>query len=141
MSTEARRRGRQTKLTADREKAICANLQLGIPLCYAAEAEGVADRTVREWVERGNAGEEPYARFAAALTRAKALAVKNLVIRSLSGGKGSSNAEFHLSRRFREHYGSTRDDDGGKQEMRIVVEGGLPARPVPSADSNAPDAP
>jgi hypothetical protein len=88
----------KTEVESALAKAICDNLELAMPLRPAAEAEGVPDATVREWVEK-------FPAFAAQVTRARARAMKNLVVRSLGGGKGSSNSEFHLERRFRQDYG------------------------------------
>jgi hypothetical protein len=99
------KRGRPTRLTAAVQAAICANLELALPLKLAAEAEGIPEMTVHHWIESGKEGREPYAAFSEAVTRAKAKAAKNLVVRSLAGGKGSANANFHLERRFREDYG------------------------------------
>lgn len=102
-------------------KAICDNLELAIPLRPAAEAEGVPDATVRDWVEKIPA-------FAAQVTRARATALKNLVVRSLGGGTGSSNAEFHLERRFRQDYGPVQkivldtDDDLTDDERAAQTE-------------------
>lgn len=78
-----------------------------MPLNHAAEANGVGERTVHEWIERGRDGEEPYAAFSASLTRAKSVAVKNLHVRALAGGKGSNTATWFLERRFRGDYGPT----------------------------------
>lgn len=88
----------KTEVDPDLAKLICDNLELAMPLRPAAEAEGVPDTTVRDWVEK-------YPEFAAQVTRARARAMKNLVVRSLGGGKGSKNSEFHLERRFRQDYG------------------------------------
>lgn len=130
MPDEPRKRGgRPTTLTEDITKAICANLELALPMRIAAEAEGISEKTVEQWLEVGRKGREPYASFYRETTRAKSKAAKNLVVRSLAGGKGSSSANFHLERRFREFYGPPREDEGKKSEVRIVVEGGLPRRP------------
>ncbi|MHB8565106.1 MAG: terminase small subunit-like protein [Acidiferrobacteraceae bacterium] len=122
---EPRKRGRPpgpVKLAVDPEiaKRICDNLELGMPLRPSAECEGVPDTTVRGWVTA-------FPDFAAQVTRARAQGMKGLVIRSLKGGKGSSNAEFHLQRRYREDYGPPKGDLE-QHKVEIVVHGGLPKR-------------
>jgi hypothetical protein len=79
-------------------KAICDNLEIGMPINGAAEAEGVHRNTVHTWMER-------FPKFAQQVTRAKATGMKNLAVKSLAGGKGSSMAAWHLERRYREDYG------------------------------------
>ena len=104
--TRARARGgKPTLLTPDVEKAICADLRLALPDKYAAEANGIASATYYEWLAKGETGEEPYAAFYAAVTRARAQAACNLTRKALAGGKGASHATWLLERRFREFYG------------------------------------
>lgn len=113
-------------------KAICENLELGMPLRPSAEAEGVPDTTVRRWVAE-------FPEFAAQVTRARAQAMKHFVVRSLGGGKGSSNAEFHLQRRFRDDYGApSHDRDVQPGEVHIIIEGGLPKFPQEPDANNTP---
>lgn len=102
------KRGRPRRLTPALQKAICLNLTLAMPLKLAAEAEGVAESTLYEWLERGNAGkegDEVFVAFSGAVTRAKAEGAKSLTARGLAGGKGSHAALWFLERRYREDYG------------------------------------
>lgn len=104
-------------------KAICENLELGMPLTLAAEAEGVARRTVYEWVEHIPA-------FAAQVTRARAIGARRLAAQALEGGKGSAMAGWMLERRYHDDYGPPRNaDKTAPSEVRIVIEGGLPKSP------------
>jgi hypothetical protein len=100
-----------------------------MPIKLAAEAEGISEDTIHDWIARGKKGEPKYEAFSRAVTRAKAIGAKNLVVRGLAGGKGSSAATWFLERRYRDHYGPPREDEGKKSEVTIVVEGGLPRRP------------
>ena len=100
-----------------------------MPLKLAAEDEGIPERTVYEWITQGNQGRQPWAAFAAAVTRAKAVGAKQLTVRGLAGGKGSAAAQWFLERRYRDDYGPPREDESKKSEVTIVVEGGLPRRP------------
>jgi len=101
----ANRRGRPTKLTDGLTEKICAHLGNGIAFKTALEAEGISERVGHDWLSKGEDGKEPYAVFSAALTQARARGEIFLHNRVLSGGKGSSNAQFVIERRFREHYG------------------------------------
>ena len=102
-------------------KAICDNLELGLPLDLAAEAEGVPRRTVRDWVEQ-------FREFSEQITRARALGEINLHRKALEGGPGSSQATWILERCFREHYGPP-SLEADKSEVKIKIVGGLPTRP------------
>lgn len=114
-------RNPKPEIDPDVAKAICDNLELGMPLSFAAEAEGVSRSTVYRWRDEFEA-------FAGMVTRATAMGVKVLTTHALSGGKGSSAASWFLERRFREEYGNNREDNDRKNEVRIIVEGGLPER-------------
>jgi hypothetical protein len=99
------RTGRPTKLTPAVRAAICRDLELAVPLKYAAEANGVPESTVYDWIARGESGTEPYADFAHAVTRSIARSVVKLTRKALAGGSGSSAAQWNLERRFRQYYG------------------------------------
>jgi hypothetical protein len=63
--------GTPEKLTLDVQRGICNQLELGVPDKWAAESEGISERTYYEWLEKGAKGIEPYAAFSAAVTRAR----------------------------------------------------------------------
>lgn len=103
-------------------QAICDNLEISMPLGAAAEAEGVARSTVYDWTEKDEG-------FARQVTRARAQGLKNLVKLALEGGKGSSAANWHLERRFREEFVPPKAEVEQRSEVKIVIEGGLPEFP------------
>ena len=118
--------GSGLKLTPDVEGEICKALEISVPLKYAAEAAGVPESTVYLWLERGKKGNEPYARFAGAVTRARAKAVKNLTTVALQGGKGSSAATWFLERRYRTDYGPIQKlEHSGPDGSPMKIEGGI----------------
>jgi transposase-like protein len=80
-------------------QAVCDNLEIGMPVTLAAEAEGIHRQTVYRWIEQ-------FPVFALRVTRAKAAGAKNLAVRALAGAKGSSMAAWMLERRYREDYGA-----------------------------------
>ena len=77
-------------------EAICNNLELGMPITLAAEAEGIHRQTIYRWMEE-------FPEFALQVTRAKAAGAKNLVVRALAGSKGSAMAGWMLERRYEEY--------------------------------------
>lgn len=118
------KRGRPPKTEVEETlaQAICDNLEIGMPLDLAAEAEGVPRSTVRGWIADFEA-------FAGRVTRAKATGAKKLHLQSLDGSKSAQMALAHLERRFREFYGIPKNDND-LPEIKITIEGGMPKRPA-----------
>lgn len=75
----SRDRGIRTKLTKDLQRRICRRIERGNYPETSAVAEGVPARTWREWLQRGRAGEQPFADLVAACDRARARAEAELV--------------------------------------------------------------
>jgi hypothetical protein len=65
------KRGRRTLCTAQTTKALCDDLAHACTIKTACEAQGISVTSFHEWVRRGEAGEEPFAQFAAAVRRAR----------------------------------------------------------------------
>lgn len=63
--------GRPSTLTPERAEKIFALIREGNTRRCAAECNGVAYNTLRQWVRFGRAGQEPYAAFAAGLEEAE----------------------------------------------------------------------
>jgi len=112
-----------------------------MPIHFAAEAEGVPRWTVRDWLEK-------YPDISAMTTRARASAVKNLVVWSLAGGEGSANANWHLERRYREDYGPVQkfilgtEDDLSDDERAAQTEAykrTILGQPVPNGPHGVDD--
>lgn len=120
--------GSSPLLTPEITEEICKCLRLSMADRFAAECCGVDERTFRGWQQKGEEGIEPYATFLAAVTRARADGVKRMHRKALRGGKGSSAALWFLERRFRKEYGSAKAEESEQQEVKIVIEGGLPKR-------------
>lgn len=66
--------GRPSTLTPERMEKIFALIREGNTRRCAAECNGVAYNTLRQWVRLGRAGQEPYASFATGLQEAEAAA-------------------------------------------------------------------
>ncbi len=65
--------GRQPSLEKDRQltERVCALLAEGVSIQTACNLCGVAERAYHDWTRRGQAGEEPYATFFDAASRAR----------------------------------------------------------------------
>jgi hypothetical protein len=63
--------GRPTELTDELAVALVEALRR-LPIRYACDLVGISDQTYRNWVERGEAEEEPYASFLGLARRARA---------------------------------------------------------------------
>ena len=119
----ARPVGRPKKAKVDPAiaKAICAHLEIGVPVALAAEAEGISRSTAYRWVEQHPA-------FADRISQASARGGIHLHCKALEGGPGSSQATWLLERRFREFYGLPRAD-AASADVKITIVGGLPEFP------------
>jgi hypothetical protein len=117
------------RLTKELTNAICDILEKAVPAKYAAEANGISEGTFGEWMRQGAQGSKPYIEFFHAVSRARAMAVVNMHVRALEGGKGSGAAMWFLERRYREYASPAREAEKEPSEIKIIIEGGLPKRP------------
>lgn len=99
-------------------KAVCDNLELGMPMSLAAEAEGIGRTTIYDWIER-------FPEFAEQITRARAQGAKKLT--KIVFEAGPAHAQWLLERRYRDDYAPPKKEDVQPSEVRITIEGGLPA--------------
>jgi hypothetical protein len=120
---------------------ICRRIvSLAVSVHVAAASEGVTSTsTVSEWVAKSEAGDPRYAGFSQKLARARAESECLLVARSLTGGKGSANAQWLLERRFHHDY-SRRDHltVAGDETQPLVVSAVRELRVVAAALANQP---
>jgi hypothetical protein len=120
--------GTAPKLTPEVQEGICASLKIGVPAKYAAEKQGIRERTYYDWLAKSEQGIQPYRDFALAVMRANAEGVCNLTARALAGGPGAAQATWLLERRFRGEYGQrivVREapvDDASQAESRIAAQ-------------------
>lgn len=93
--------GRPTSLTPEVQATIVAAIETGNYRDTACRAAGVSDRSLRNWCERGETGEEPYASFFDALQAAEAKAEMALLAQikdAQAGTPGVSGADLWQSR-------------------------------------------
>lgn len=89
--------------------AVLKAIRDGCPLVHAAAAAGVGRSTLREWKQRGRAGEEPYAGFLGEIQKAEAARVAALTARVVrASGKSWQAAAWYLERTMPERFGSDR---------------------------------
>jgi hypothetical protein len=109
--------------TPELAAAICENLELGMPLTLAAEAEGVHRTTAQSWEDRDQNG------CASLFAQARARGAKMWMTQAREGGKGSNAATWMLERRYRDDYAPPKKEEVQPSEVRITIEGGLPRTP------------
>ena len=111
--------GRPSKLTPEVEARIVEAVELGATWEKAAEAAGVGASTLREWRQRGEADEAPFAAFLAALKRAEAEGVARALrtIRQAAESGQWTAAAWLLERRYPADYG---------RRTEVAVEARLP---------------
>jgi hypothetical protein len=99
-----------------------------VPARFAAEKEGIRERTFYDWLDKGEKGIKPYRDLALAAMRATAEGVCNLTARALAGGGGAAQATWILERRFRREYAQRTigreapADDGNLAECRRAAD-------------------
>jgi len=124
MKKQKETRGRKSLLNAALTKRICKLLAQGIAIESACIICGIGSRTYFEWQERGKAGEEPFARFFSAVTRAREMHKANLIKVVLAAAdKDARHAEWLLERQF--------PDEFGRPEPRTVIIQQPPVPPMP----------
>lgn len=97
--------GRPTSLTPEVERRILSALRGGNYREAAAQAGGVHRHTLRNWIVRGEAGEEPYAAFLAAVEKAEAFAERRLLKLIKVGLEGWQSKAWIMERRWPSRWG------------------------------------
>lgn len=89
---------RPTSLTPEVERAIRIAIENGNYRETAAKAAGVHRNSLRNWVERGESGEEPFASFLCTLEKAEAVAERRL-LKAIRKGEPAWQAKAWLMER------------------------------------------
>ena len=99
--------GRPLKLTPETQARIVEAVELGATWERAADAAGVGASTLRDWRQRGEAGEKPFAAFLASVKRAEGAGVERAlrVIRKAAEGGAWQASAWLLERRYPADYG------------------------------------
>ena len=99
--------GRPSKLTPAVAARIAEAVELGATWERAADAAGVGASTLRDWRQRGEAGEVPYSAFLASVKRAESAGVERalMVIRKAAAAGAWQASAWLLERRYPADYG------------------------------------
>jgi transposase len=91
---------RPTSLTPELARAICISLRNGSYREQAAACAGIHRNTLRNWLVRGEAGEEPFAGFLCALEKAEAIAERRLLSKIRRRADGWQALAWIMERRW-----------------------------------------
>ena len=92
--------------TPDLIEIIEDGARKGLHAQIIADKAGIGRRTLYEWLEKGDAGEEPFVRVSAAFRRASAEWTEAQWERAVKGDTGSGGAQWGLERRHPDIYGA-----------------------------------
>ena len=96
---------RPTKRNQTTEKAVCKALENGMTYTLAAKAAGIALSTLKDWIKKGDEGDEEFVAFSLACHKAEVVGVE----KSLKVIKTSKDWRSHawlLEHRWPEEYGA-----------------------------------
>jgi hypothetical protein len=106
--------GRKILLTPALQTRICKLLSHGSAIKSACIVCGVSERVFYNWRDRGKAGEEPFACFFSAVTRARERHKANLIERVVAAAKADwKAASWLLERQFASEF--------ARSEPRTIV--------------------
>lgn len=112
--------GRPTKLDDITAERIAEAISAGQTWKLAAQYAGISERTLHDWRERGEEGDEPYASFLQRLKRAEGVAALESIREIRTGALQWQARAWFLERRFPEEW--------AKREPTFIV-----------TNSNGPD--
>src|SRR5439155_22647273 len=105
MKRQKETRGRKSLLNAALSKRLCRLLAQGSAIKSACVMCGIGERTYHDWNDRGQKGEQPFARFFSAATRARETHKANLIKVVLAAAdKDARHAEWLLERQFPDEF-------------------------------------
>jgi len=110
---------RKTKLSPEIQEQICKHISIGVPFKYAALACGISERTLYNWLERGEKEKRgKYFQFLQAVKEAEARSiVRDIAILEKAAQEGKWQAvAWRLERRHPQ-------DFGRKDEFRLEHSG------------------
>jgi len=119
-------RGRPEKLTHERQEAIAADLEAGIPVKHAAPMNGIRKQTFYNWIERGEEQDEGvYADFFDRVTRAREQGKGGILRKAIDASEGKlENAEPRtLLKIYKEiEYGGDAHKDDAEEHSHDEIE-------------------
>lgn len=101
------KRGRPTRLDSELTRKICGLLSEGISIAATCDALGVSESRYFEWLQKGEKGEKPYAKFREQTTRARANG-KIALVRQILADKDWRAKSWYLERCWPDEFGKER---------------------------------
>jgi hypothetical protein len=101
------KRGRPTRLDSELTRKICGLLSEGISIAATCDALGVSESRYFEWLQKGEKGEKPYAKFREQTTRARANG-KIALVRQILADKDWRGKSWYLERCWPDEFGKER---------------------------------
>ncbi|WP_435552764.1 helix-hairpin-helix domain-containing protein [Natrinema sp. CGMCC1.2065] len=122
---EGTHRGRDPKLTKQRQEAIATMLEDGHSVAAACRCNGIGQTTFYEWLEKADDQEEGiYADFADRVASARGAGEAKLVDDLLEMARENGDARTILSvlkNRYPESWGEHDDDDAGSGSVEVYL--------------------
>ena len=122
---EPSHRGRDPKLTKERQESIASMLENGQSVAAACRCNGIGQTTFYEWLERADDQEEGiYADFADRVASARGAGEAKLVDELLEMAREKGDARTVLSvlkNRYPESWGEHDDDDAGSGSVEVYL--------------------
>lgn len=122
---EPSHRGRDPKLTKERQEAIASMLENGQSVAAACRCNGIGQTTFYEWLEKADDQEEGiYAEFADRVASARGAGEAKLVDDLLEMAREKGDARTVLSvlkNRYPESWGEHDDDDAGSGSVEVYL--------------------
>jgi hypothetical protein len=88
------RRGRPSMFTAELRESLLKDVEEGATFAIAAEANGISQATLSEWLQKGREGDARYSDFGEALTYARARYKKQAIERIRKGVLNSGDRDW-----------------------------------------------
>lgn len=99
--------GRNSKLTPEITEKICDALRAGNTQKAACQYVGISERTFFNWINRGEADEEPYLQFVQDIKSAEGAAIVgfvSVIAKAASNGQWQA-AAWYLERKYPDEWG------------------------------------
>jgi transposase len=138
---EPNKGGRPTKFTPETRDKVKQAIQMGATYEIAANYAGVSYMTFRDWMKRGEAGEDDYVEFFETIKASEGRAAVGWLakIEAAANDGNWQAAAWKLERRYPHQYGKQVQEvsgiDGGPIKLRLVRETGFD--PTPEIDEGS----
>lgn len=118
------RSGRPIKLTPELHERLVSRIAAGAYKQHAALECGIADKTIHNWIHRGEQGEEPFATFLRDIRKAEGQAIYDAlsIINACARAGNWKAAAWKLERKYPDQFGQSRFDSKVQRGVEQVLE-------------------